>query len=1030
MAGAPVDVRFMRGLDVQNDQRMVESPYLLQADNVYFDRENGPRKRPGYTVVPPTIAGTKATLSATSVIGHKSGLLALDDTNIYTFTEGGQRWVNRDVLIPCTTSSRPASPTQNRQRFFEVSRWASGYELQIYQDFRSLYDIRYSIVDPVDNSFLLYDQLLVTATSSLVTAKIVRTTTNLLVCWQNLDGWYCKAIPQDPLSSPSASQKITSSTGLASFSFDGTYTVAAVNTANSNSANSITLFRLLPGGGSIPIVIIDNGIPALNPQAIDIAPYGTGVGKFAIAYAAWNGTGFPTAISSDVYDIVANGYVQPKNAAYVFLPSPAIYVQQLAQIFTGGNLQTHVCYIQPASTGSASNYVCGYYPAYNASASSLTVVSSSLVFAARPFVYKNSVYAFCALANRALTNASYSGSTATTYAGVTPQSCVFLINVTLGRVVAQIGYGVSNPVTNRLPDVRTDGTTFEVPVLRTIKTVSSIQDVQPFQFVSSYIYGVTFTSAYQLQNARMGDIRLFAGGIINSYDGARVTEHGFLLSPDIVNMADSSTSGAVPVGVYQICAVYEWSDAQGNFYRSAPGQVATYTVTTPTTVLPQFTVNNLTATNKLNVTIALYMTKANGSIFYRVTYMPNGTDPNGTVFSPYPFPVGAVSAETLYTTGNILANDPWPSSILMTTSRNRVFTVNSEDSEVITYSKAFVKNEGIAISLAFTRRVSAVPGPISAIAAMDDKVIVFKQRAILYFYGQNGPGPDGSNDDFSNSQILTTEIGCVAQNSILTTADGVYFQSEKGVWLLSRSMNLSFVGQPVAPLAIGKNITSAVLMPKQTNIRFGALGSPSLVYHYRLQAQYGNSLVCGQWTTFSNYSQYNATIHKGLYYFARSDGKICMEKDGYYKDDASPMSFTLRTSWERVGGLMQWGHYTDLAMLGLYEGPHQLAINLYRDYRDAPDAQLRFDSTVGVTTTTWGSGSWGSQATFGGDSDNTYTSRWKLPRSYAAVGTLSMAITDTGKAGVDFGASCQILGLTLLAEANPDLAHVGDKKRQ
>lgn len=1032
MAGQPVDLRFTRGIDAQNDSRMVETPFLVQANNVYFDREGGPRKRAGYTTYSNLIAGSSSRLTATSVVSSKGSLLALDDSNIYSYSATENVWVARDTLIPCMTTMRTATPTQTRQGFIESARWQANYEIHIYQDARSAYDIRYTMLDPTDNSFLVYDQLLLTSNIGIITARLVQTANNLIVCWMNSDGWYGKVIYPDAMTPPGPAVKITSATGIASFSFDGTYTVMAVSTPSSTSQNAVTLYRILPNLASTQVAVVD-GLVSGSPQAIDIAPYATaGNGRFIVTFAAGNGPPSPANISQESYDIVANAYLVPKNQTSWTLNSTPV-IQQLAALSdASGNATTYLSYLQAPSGVFTYQTACGTVTPYDSA--NVYNVASNMTMASRPFVYRGSVYVFYILRLQSLNGVTYSlGYPNPSYSVANPQRCVFLVNTTVNRVVAQLGYGVSNANPSyRLATPMVKGSLFEIPILKTTKTISSIADGSfPQTVVSSFVYGVNFTSAYNLQSARMGEVRLFAGGVINSFDGARVSEQGFLLSPDIMGCQDSASSGAVPKGVYQICAVYEWTDAQGTFYRSAPGQSVTYTADGSATVLPQFTAANLTATNKTNVSIVLYATRVNGTVFYRWTSASNGTGPLGTAFTPTAFPAGAISAETLYTTGNVLANDPWPSSILMTTSRNRVFTVNSEDSEVITYSKAFVKNEGMAISLAFTQRVSSVPGPITAIAAMDDKLVVFKARAILYFYGQNGPATDGSNNDFSPPQILTTEIGCVAPNSIITTADGVYFQSEKGIWLLSRAMQLTFVGQPVAPLAIGKNITSAVLIPNQTNIRFGALGSPALVYHYRYQAQYGNSLICGQWTTFSNYSQFNATVHQGVYVFARSDGKICAERAGYYKDDTSPVSFTLRTSWQRVGALMQMGQFTDIALLGTYEGPHTLALSLYRDYRDAPDTTLRYDSAVGITTTTWGGPpSWGDSPTFGGDSDNTYAARWKLPGSYSGVGALSLSVTDAPTPGLDFGPSCQLLGLTLIAQAQSDLAHLGDKKRQ
>ncbi len=1053
MAGAPVDIRLMRGIDAQNDARVAAPDSLLTADNVYFDREGNPRKRAGYKTISSEVAGTTVPLSATAVHAHKSALLALDDKKLYTRSTSQAKWVPRDWLIPCNTSLRPASPTQANQTACDTARWQGRWEVTVYAVASGL---RYSIQDTNDQSYLVFDQP-IAVNGGTLNPRLVATPSNLLLVTQNASGHWVTPILPDALAPAQTSVLVNNLTGISAVATDGTYTVLAVASNFSGPTSYVNLYRLFPNGTASAVATLPSQgfSTTYSPTitAVDITPYYSGsAGKFTVSWAvgpipmplpAPAGSRNSVVVQEN-YDVAAASYVTPAQSIYYNVGIAAASTQPVTQVAAlhqaGASVQTHVTWTPPASNNTQ-NTLSSWFPSQGNGTVAALDYAHSVTLASRPFAYSGQTYVFVTVNNRTVTNyATASGVGTPTYAATTPQACMFLFNVSAGRFVAQLGYGITQP-SARLPSPMVNGATFEVPALKVVRIIASTTDLASVNISASWIYGVTFTSAYTLQTARIGDTRLFSGGVVAGYDGAQVTEQGFLLAPDIITVTDpggSSTPGgpAASPTVYQICAVYEWVDAQGNYHRSAPSVPVTYSVTT-SGGLPTVVVSNLAATNKPNVTVALYATKANGSLFYRIASQPNTTaalgsyqSSYGTIFTSVAFPTGAVAAETLYTTGNVLANDPWPAALLVTHSRNRIFTVNSEDPEVLTFSKAYVKNEGLGTSLAFTKRVSGISGPITALAAMDDKVVIFKQRGILYFYGQNGPGVDGANDDFSPTQILTTEVGCIARNSILVTADGVYFQSEKGVWLLTRAMNLTFVGQPVAPLTLSKNITSAVLMPKQTTVRFGALASPSLVYHYRLQAQYGGSLVCGQWTTFSNYSQFNATLHNGVYHFARSDGKVCYEVDGFYKDDTSPVSFTLRTAWQKVGALMQWGQYTDLALLGAYEGPHTLAVQLFRDYRDASDTTLRYDSAVGIGTTAWGSGAWGSTSPFGGDSDNTYVGRWRLPGSVCAAGALSLQITDAAKSGVDFGASCQILGLTLIAQAQSDLVHTGDKKKQ
>jgi hypothetical protein len=384
-------------------------------------------------------------------------------------------------------------------------------------------------------------------------------------------------------------------------------------------------------------------------------------------------------------------------------------------------------------------------------------------------------------------------------------------------------------------------------------------------------------------------------------------------------------------------------------------------------------------------------------------------------------------ASTIQGQPSELPNDAPPASEVICASKNRLFVAGGDDNDVVTYSKAYTRNAGPAFSLAFTRRISFVPGPITGIAAMDDKIVVFKNPGILWWSG-NGPSVSGVNDDFTPTQLLTTELGCLNASSLVATQDGIYFQSSKGLWLLTRSLELVQVGAPVQAFN-SQTVVSAVMLPRTTQMRFGCLEDTALVYHYRMLAPFaGAAGAIGQWTTFTNHAQMGATIWRGAYAFVRADGSVWLENDGF-EDPNGAIHAVVKTAWLKAGGPLQSGQHRQFALLGAYAGPHQLRIDIAHDYRSSPFGSCWFDTRTGVATPTWGSESgFGDDDPWGGDSDDTYLMRGILPQQQTATGAVQFTLSDAGVPGVPLGNSATLEALAVMVQPDPELIRPGAKK--
>lgn len=166
------------------------------------------------------------------------------------------------------------------------------------------------------------------------------------------------------------------------------------------------------------------------------------------------------------------------------------------------------------------------------------------------------------------------------------------------------------------------------------------------------------------------------------------------------------------------------------------------------------------------------------------------------------------------TTGNIDNLIP-PSSSIICQHKGRIFLA---DGNLLWYSKALTPGEGPGFNE--TSMIFSVGDqtPITGLASMDDKIIIFKRRNIYYVAG-DGPEDNGTQNDFTPPQPIPTELGCVDQRSIVVTPSGAYFYSDAGYRLLDRSLTVQYVGTAVEnetdayPYMIG-----AVLHPSKNRL--------------------------------------------------------------------------------------------------------------------------------------------------------------------------------------------------------------------
>jgi len=566
----------------------------------------------------------------------------------------------------------------------------------------------------------------------------------------------------------------------------------------------------------------------------------------------------------------------------------------------------------------------------------------SLGLASRSFIVNGSVYVIGVYsANRDTIATSSSGGDGIT--NYTSQPTYFLLNSS-GKVVSKIaesnsgGYTVNNMYS---VSVNSNVATFAYLYQDLVLTEDATNGA--FQIQLGINLEKITIGTQDIQSVEAANSLILSGGLVRMYDGRRPVELGFNLYPDLDILNNSTkadcitvhnTGSDVTIQDYYFIAVYEWTDSSGNIHRSAPSVAAFVSSAVITAAAPgsrglTITVPTLRVTDKSitnNVRINLYQWSTAQQTFNSLGYtLANDPTVDYVRFNPGSTLAGS---QLLYTTGGVVENIAPPASSSMTIYKSRLFSVDAEDRNVIWYSKQIIEATPIEMSDLFTIYVgpnanaNVSSGPITALAVMDDKLIIFKENDIFYITG-TGPDNTGANNDFSEPIYISSIAGCSNKQSIVQTPEGLMFQSKKGIWLLNRSMQVTYIGAPVEAYN-SYDVVSAVNILGTNQVRFAMSNDITLVYDY----------FFGQWGTFTGIPMVSSTIYDDVHTFINSSGAVFKETAGQYYDGttASPVLMSFTTGPMNISGVQGFERAYFFTFIGDYLSPHTLTCNIAYDY--------------------------------------------------------------------------------------------------
>lgn len=979
--GQVIPVQFSGGLDQKTTEQQVMPGKFLVLENCVRRKLGKIEKRYGYTQLGQTIIGGTSISQGTRLAKLNSDLLLINNTALYSYSSSNNAWIDKGDITSVLVDSEPATRNSYIQTMGDMDSM-NGITVSAWEDNRG--GVGLSVVDDETGSSIIYDHQVDAVGTK---PKVVAANDVFVVMYLDTsDHLTCVLIDS---ATPTTVSAPVAMDATAFDTFDacshGNYVIcAAVPTGAPSTEIKVSYFNNegTLGSGAIglptPTTITESAVDAVTI----VSDYDNS--KLYVAYKGSANdlkvTGLASHLLVQSTDTVEN-LANIRNVAACMNSSDALKVFYEVSAASGIN--------HSIRTATAT------FDGTTTTASAAAAFARSVGLATKPFLQGTSTYV----------NVAFETDLQPTYftlrddgfiaARMLPGTGAGLTRDPSGALVSSLCRVVDDDSDHRfLLGVRLK--------LQADEDGSILSTAMGLERTTLSFGSANFFSDQVGQNLHI------SGGTLLAYDGVSATELGFHVYPELAtgSVVQTVGGGSLSAGAYRVVVVYEWVDAQGQVHQSAPSIPQAVTVGAN----DRITVNNipylrLTAKTspRAEVRVVLYRTAVDGiEVYYRDTDIANVP----TLDVPAAAPVLSQSdadldgKQVLYTVGGVLDNIAPPASRTAIRHKNRLVLGGTGDGSSLAYSKEFVFGEGVAFSDGFTIPVEPGSGEITALASMDDKLLIFKRDRVYAMVG-DGPLETGVQNDYSLPQIITGDVGALNQASVVSTPAGIMFKSEKGIYLVSRSLEFQYIGAPVEDFN-SLTVTSATLLEDINEVRFTTSDGECLVYNYYMD----------QWSTFTSYEAVSAVNALGAYCHLTADGEVRKESAGAFLDNGSRFSMAIETSWLAFAGVQGYQRLWRYSFLGDYVSDHYTRVKLAYDYEDAFVETVYFNVADGLGLEYYGDDvTYGDSEVYGGSGSGVYQFE-STPRRQKC-GAVRFRIEDVDTRSVAGGGSFKLASLTL-----------------
>lgn len=977
----PVSIPLVGGVDTKTDEKTVAVGKLVKLENGIFEEHGSLTRRIGYD----TISDSQIDVPET-VMSYKDELLYSADSNLYS--KDGDDWVNKGYFEHSISSAEFVAQIPEEQTHPDrcENENIRGY---VWATSAGIY---YSIQDVETGQWLVNNSQLDDTAGTL--PRCVAVDNNLIFLWAvtgstNIE--YATVNQNDPTNIQA------SGTLISDMHADGVFSVAARESFyfvayKSTATNDIRVARVSGtsvdktedtneasvGSSLVNLVVGDDHCILVYTSAATIraAEFAAPLGSFEFVQ---NGE-IDNSLSL-VYRLapalVSNNDSETEDVVLWYMASGNIQIAQfktdLTEIETGAGLRN-------------------------------TIIIS------QAFVYDDVAYVVGQFESELKLQNSYFLLRAIQYLGGGT-------TVEKARVVGQFGLGEApdkGASRNHLPSVVVDTKTAQMvlPARRRFKLeTENNQNTSNITFTEQGLkrFDINFTTE-EYNPAEIGDGLYVPGTLTWLYDGVNLGEAQPLLypEPDITIggtthsfVSEVNSGGSIPIGTYGYKIYYERRTHHNEVIRSSAIPFS-FEVTGNNTVVT-IVIPTLLHTQYDDWYIVVYRTTDGGVTYHRITdvnpenntgsnrWIDNDRDALTVSFDDELADTSITANDLDPLSGGVLANIQIPGAAFFAKAKKRVFAAGGEipDNRVY-YTK--IRNDGVGVELndQLFFDVDEDGGPITALAALNDQIIVFKRNRI---YTINGDGPSNLGvGQFSEPYAISTDSGCTRGTAVVEMPLGLMYKSAKGIYTLGQNLRVGYVGAPVESFN-NLNTVSAQLLPDQNAVLFLHSDGVALYYDYNFD----------QWSTFTGHQGIAATVWQNRFAYLAADGTVYFQDATNYRDGNRPYVFKARTAPIRMGGLQEFWRARLLLVVGEYFTAHKFKVDAYFNRDRFPRYSETKDPSDFIDTATWGDqATWGADNVWGGDGRD-YQMDFRLhPQKCQTISFEFTEIPDSANNGQSF----------------------------
>lgn len=984
-----IPLMFGQGLDKKTDSKLVQTGFL-ELENVYQEKSGQLRKRNGYRQLSASITPSGTISSCRKLAVFKNELTLIGDTNLYSWSPGAEKWISKGEIVSVSVTSNRIISNSYEQTSAD-SATSTGVTLYAWEDTRG--GVRAALLDATSKAVILADQEL---TSTGSRPKVLASGTFLFVFYYKSSG--ALVARRIDVTSPSAfSSEVTigSNVNTTTPYFDVCNFGTRMLVAYRNTANEIAIAYYLQEnivGSTIygvpnATTIVQNPdgaitlFPGVDTSTFWVIFHNTATGLTSVGMNS-NFTAYKAAVVLDNYVATAVRNI----TGYALSGTLTVFYELAAASALNHSIRKQTLTISTNVAGTAATLV------------------RSVGLASKVFTDSSAYYFMGA----------YKSDLQSTYFVLRSDGFI------AGKALPNVSGGHTEKQ-SLLPTVTdSDDGAFSVPAL--IKTQLISENATLFTLRGVSEIGLEFSDSASSENAQLGENLHIVGSFLKAYDGLTTIEHGFHLYPEKPTSANSNSTGTIANGTYLYKVIWQWVDNQGQVHRSAPSDPLSVTVSgaddTVTLTIPTLRLTAKTSTfGRTEVMASVFRTTASGTVYYKVssstspTYNSTTTD---TISFIDTLPDASITSnEILYTVGGAVENIAAPSCTLVKNFKNRLIIAGLENGNQWWFSKEHMAGEGVQFSDVFVKSIDPTGGSITAIWDLDDKLVFFKESALFATFG-DGPNDRGTDGDFEKPEMISGEVGCMTPSSIVRVKDGLMFQSNKGIYLLTRGLDVQYIGDKVEEYNT-LTITGATSIDDLNQVRFTTEEGRTLVYDSYFQ----------QWSTFTNQVSVSSLTWNNQFMLAKSDGTVLYEVADFFSDVNVPIPAKIVTGNLSFAGIQGFQRIYSGMILGEYEGEHTLKVSIANDFQEFYNEEFTTVPNETVNGTSYGGASPYGTGVYGDSEDGVY--QFKFQPKNQKCQSMRIKIEDLFPTGTGT-ASFNISAITFEVGVLPGSVRLGQSK--